>query len=652
MSEPMSKRIVLVDDDEPNRYAVGRILRNAGMEVLEAGRGDEALLLAKDNPDLVILDVNLPDMNGMEVCRLIKTNPATACIPVIHLSASKVQSRHRVQGLESGADGYLIQPIEPEELIATVHALLRARTAEAALRAAAREWKTTFDALSDAICLVAADGELLRWNAAMAELIGPHGECEVGSSYLALPREVRLLGFPLLERALESGKRQTTEGRLGEKWFRLAADPVLDESGEVSAVVQILTDITDLKQLEEAARQRADDLASAARAKDEFLAMLGHELRNPLGAISNSLYILNQVGGQNEPAIRQRSLLLRQIGHLTRMVDDLLDVSRITRGKIELRREPVDLRQLALSAVAPLEPMIAGNQQRLTVTLPDEPVMVLADTTRVDQIISNLLNNASKYTDAGGSIHLSLKIEAAPESCRLLPSDPEPAGCAVLQVVDTGIGISPQMLPRIFDLFAQVDQTLDRTRGGLGIGLTLVRNLVEMHQGTITAESAGPGRGSTFTVHFPLADAADLLSPVAGSPAAAPAGAEGENPLAPATTRRVLVIEDQEDARETLCDLLELWGFEVVAANSGLDGLEQVRGFRPDVALIDIGLPGLSGYEVARAVRAEPEFSPTRLIALTGYGQEEDRRRAQQAGFDEHLTKPVDPEVLRPLLCR
>lgn len=646
MSDRPRSRIVLVDDDEPNRYAVARTLRRVGMEVLEAGLGAEALVLAKDNPDLIILDVNLPDINGMEVCRLIKTDPLTACIPILHLSASKVQSRHRVQGLESGADGYLIQPTEPEELIATVNALLRARTAEAALRTAAREWKTTFDALSDAICLIAADGKLLRCNTAMMDLMGSEGTFEAGSSYLALPRELRLLGFPLLERALESGKRQTTEGRLGERWFRLAADPVLDERGRATAVVQILTDLTDLKQLEEAARQRADDLADADRAKDEFLAMLGHELRNPLGAITNSLYLLNQIGPTNEPAVRQRALLRRQIGHLTRMVDDLLDVSRITSGKIELRREPVDLRQLVQSAVAPLEPLIESSRQRLTLSLPDTPVMVEADATRIEQVISNLLNNASKYSDAEGYIRLEVTLHPPPEG------EPKRGGAAVIRVTDTGIGIAPEMLPRIFDLFAQVDQTLDRTRGGLGIGLTLVRNLVEMHGGTITAESAGPGRGSTFTVHLPLFIEPQLPVPVSSPAIADPTGTTDEHPENSRQARRILVIEDQEDARETLCDLLGLWGFEVEAAETGPQGIERVRTFRPGVALIDIGLPGLSGYDIAEAVRGEPEIAATRLIALTGYGQEEDRRRALQAGFDEHLTKPVDPEVLRPLLSR
>lgn len=641
MSEGRIPCVVLVDDDEANRYAVARILRSAGLTVWEAGRGREALALAEEIPDLIILDVNLPDMDGMEVCRRIKSSQRTSCIPVLHLTASKIQSRHRVQGLDAGADGYLIQPVEPEELIATVQALLRARSAEDALRRSTREWSTTFDALSDAISLIRADGTVLRCNRAMLELMGEAHLPAAGRAFAELPGGLGLFGTPVFERAIETRMRQTAEGRLGERWFRLAADPVLDDDGRVTAVVQILTDVTDIKELEEAARQRADALSAAARAKDEFLAMLGHELRNPLAAISNALHILNQIGSQAEPAKRQRTLLRRQVGHLTRMVDDLLDVSRITRGKIELRLERFDLRPLVQSAVQSSLPQMETNGQHFELYMPDVPVMINADATRVEQVVTNLLNNAAKYTDAGGSIRLV--VETSPDP---VPGKDPFSGSAFIRVIDTGIGIAPEMLPRIFDLFAQVDQTLDRTRGGLGIGLTLVRNLVEMHGGVIGASSPGPGRGSTFTVRLPMLHSSPEGE---GRPAAEASGGVlriGKR----REVQRVLVVEDQGDARETLCDLLELWGFAVESAADGHAGVECMRTFCPDVALVDIGLPGLNGYEVAQTVRALPELADVRLIALTGYGQEEDRRRAKEAGFDAHLTKPVDPEELRPLL--
>jgi signal transduction histidine kinase len=372
----------------------------------------------------------------------------------------------------------------------------------------------------------------------------------------------------------------------------------------------------------ELARQ-AEALREADRRKDEFLAMLAHELRNPLAPIRNGLQVLRMADEDRELIERTWGLLDRQVGHLGRLVDDLLDVSRITRGKVELRMEPTELGPVLTAAVETARPLIDAKRHHLTVTQPGRPVRVSADAVRLTQVVGNLLNNAAKYSEEGATIALSLAVEG-----------PE----AVVRVRDTGVGIAPEMLPRVFDLFTQIDRTLDRAQGGLGIGLTLVKSLVEMHGGTVEVAS-GIGTGSEFTVRLALL-----------SGAGAPVGAAA--PERPTARRRVLVVDDNHDAGDSLGDLLELSGHEVRVTRSGPQALEVAREFRPDVGLLDIGLPGMSGYELAGRLRAEGYGSVMLLIALTGYGQDEDRRRTHEAGFDHHLTKPADLRQLADLLAR
>jgi PAS domain S-box-containing protein len=361
---------------------------------------------------------------------------------------------------------------------------------------------------------------------------------------------------------------------------------------------------------QEAARAEAE---AANRAKDEFLAMLGHELRNPLGAISSAAQVLALAEARGADTTRPREIIQRQVQHLTRLVDDLLDVSRVVAGKVVLRPQPVDLADVA-RRVATLH----GGRHALT--LHTRAVWVSADPTRLEQIVTNLLANAVKYTPAGGEI--------------VVATGSEDTG-AVLRVRDSGAGIPPELLPRVFDLFVQGDRTLERMGGGLGIGLTLVRRLVELHGGTVEAASAGSNRGSTFTVRLPALAAPAAADPVATSPGAG-------------TPRRVLVVEDNDDAREMLTSLLALLGHEVHEARDGLTAVSEARRLRPDVALIDIGLPGLDGYEVARRVRADAPG--VRLVAVTGYGQPDDLARARAAGFDVHIVKPVDPQQIRDAL--
>ena len=376
-------------------------------------------------------------------------------------------------------------------------------------------------------------------------------------------------------------------------------------------------------------------LAEADRRKDEFLAMLGHELRNPLAAVSNSLSVLEQPGVDGERARRQRQVIERQTRHLARMVDDLLDISRVTLGKITLQRQPSDLREVVERCLD--ESAAAGRARKQELRLVGEtgPVVVDGDPVRLEQVISNLLHNAVKYTPAGGRIEVELAVEGAPEG------NGAPGGFAIVRVRDTGIGIPADMLPRIFEPFTQLESSLARAQGGLGLGLPLVRSLVELHGGSIDAASAGPDGGSEFTVRLPLGDRAAWAAARSGPAARGAAHLDGLS---------ILVVEDNLDGRESLRDLLEIWGHHVEVAASGSEGLARALATRPQVALLDIGLPELDGNELARRIRAALGRDGMRLIAMTGYGQPEDRRRSLDAGFDDYLVKPVDPGQLARML--
>jgi signal transduction histidine kinase len=373
---------------------------------------------------------------------------------------------------------------------------------------------------------------------------------------------------------------------------------------------------TELLASEQAARAEAE---AAGTAKDQFLAMLGHELRNPLGAIAGAVAVLNALGAPDERAKRARDVIGRQVQHLSRLVDDLLDVSRVTTGKVRLATRPLDLGELVDNLAAAWR--AASRFDRHEVVVETAPVWVNADETRLEQVVGNLVENALKYTPSGQRVTIRVRRDA---------------GAAVLEVEDTGIGIAPDMLPTVFDLFVQGDRALDRTQGGLGLGLTLVKGLVVLHGGTVEAKSEGPGRGAAFTVRLPLVPVP--LRPVDAPPVA------GE--VAEGTRCRVLLVEDNEDSREMLRVALALAGHEVHEAADGLTGIALATAVAPDVALIDVGLPGMDGYDVARHIRKMERGRTIRLVALTGYGQAEDQLRAMDAGFDAHLTKPVMPERL------
>lgn len=507
MAEKRSWRVLNVNDTDSARYLVSRVLTSRGFEVSEARSGHEALELARElQPDVVVLDIKLPDVSGYEVCRELKSDPLTQSIAVIQTSATFVTSQNKVLGLESGADAYLTQPFEPIELVAMVGALLR------------------------------------------------------------------------------------------------------------------------LKKFESEARRRADELADANRRKDEFLAMLAHELRNPLSTIVTGVKLLDEL---NKDSAQSRSVcgaVQRQAQHLARLIDDLLDVSRITQGKIELRREPVDLGLLTRGAVEQQRERFERQGYRVELSLPEQPVLVYADATRLEQIVINLLNNAERYGERRGTIQVRLEAGSASP------------GRALLSVKDDGVGVAPEHLSSLFELFYQVDRSLARSRSGLGIGLTMVKKLVELHGGTVRVLSDGLGRGSEFRVELPLSDA----TPSVQEPSASPAERGGS---------RILLIDDNVDSCEMFRAALELAGHRVDCAHDGAEGLRLALESTHDTAVIDIGLPGLNGYEVAQRLAAELGDKRPFLIAMTGYGRQQDRKLSIEAGFDMHLVKPVALNELERVLA-
>ena len=396
-----------------------------------------------------------------------------------------------------------------------------------------------------------------------------------------------------------------------------------DEAGR-SRVAVIFKDITERIELQRKLKEQSGTLVDLHRRKDEFLAMLSHELRNPLAPISNAVHLLRLQVREDPLQLQARTMIERQLGQMTRLVDDLMEVSRITTGRVHLRQERVAVAGIVERAVETASPLLEERRHKLTVSVPDEPIWLFGDAGRLEQVFVNLLTNAAKYTETGGHVWLTASQDADE---------------AVIRVRDTGVGIAPDLLPRVFDLFTQAERSLDRAQGGLGIGLALVQRLVEMHRGKVEAFSA-MGRGSEFVVRLPILGTAPP-SPLAVKPNVTTAG----------RALRILVVDDNVDSAESLAMLLQTVGHEVQTAHDGPTGLTAALGFRPDAVLLDIGLPKMDGYEVARRIRLAPQLATTPLIALTGYGQESDRQRSREAGFDHHLVKPVDFENLLRILA-
>jgi PAS domain S-box-containing protein len=508
--------------------------------------------------------------------------------------------------------------------------LTERKQAEEAIRLSEERFRLLVDGVEDyAIFMLDREGCIASWNRGAerikgytsAEIIGRH----FSEFYTAEDLEA---GKPAMELkvALERGSVEDEGWRVRKDrslfWANVVITAVYDGEHRHIGFAKLTRDLTE--------RRKSEALVVADRQKNEFLAMLAHELRNPLAPISNGLQLL-KLPGLDDDTLRQTTALMeRQLFHLVRLVDDLLDVSRIVTGKMAFHREPTELSGIIARAIEETQPAIDARGHELMLSLPARPIIVDADSVRLAQVVSNLLINASKYTETPSRIWLTVERRF----CEGRPDE------AVIRVKDSGVGIAPEVLPQVFSLFMQADNSLARSQGGLGIGLTVVKRIVEMHGGTVTALSEGLGRGSEFIVRIPT-------STVGRSPKPVTLGA----PPKSTTMRRILVVDDNVDAAMTIGSLLKAWGHDVQSVFNGTAALEAARSFLPEIILLDIGLPGISGYEVARQLRSEPALSGAIIAALTGYGQESDRSQSFAAGFDYHLTKPPDPKLLETLLA-
>ncbi len=651
-----SPTVLHIEDNEANRYIVRRILQNAGFQVVEATSGESGLQAVEAcQPDLVILDVRLPGMNGFEVCRQIKANPETTFLPVLHLSASFVRSQDKVQGLDSGADAYLAQPVEPVELVATVRSLLRIRQAEESALSLGREWQTTFDSISDGVSLLDTEGRFLRCNNSLIRLLQRPVEEILGQPHKALLQEAVGLGDgQCFSRMKTSRHRETLEIFFKERWFLKTMDPVLDEQGNFTGAVFILLDITDRKRIEDerahllALEQEARAASEMAnRLKDEFLATLSHELRSPLNSILGWIQLLNTRDFDEATTARAMETIERNAKVQAQLVEDLLDVSRIIQGKLRLNVGSVDLPQIVAAAIDTVRPSADAKEIQLQFW-PDPKVRkITGDGDRLQQVIWNLLSNAVKFTPRGGKILVQLEqVNIADAS----PADtsPENASPAYIQitVTDTGQGIDPEFVPFVFDRFRQADSSMTRLYSGLGLGLALVRHLVELHGGTVQANSPGVGQGAVFTVKLPTTPAqVEPSFPTRSAPTTPPQPLQDVPEL---KGIRVVVVDDEADTRDLLTTSLEACGAIAFPVASAQEAIATISASPVDVLISDIGMPEEDGYSLIRKVRTLPATQGGTIpaIALTAYARVEDQARALADGFHVHLSKPVEPDQL------
>jgi signal transduction histidine kinase/DNA-binding response OmpR family regulator len=664
MSEEQAS--ILIVDDLPEKLLVFEsILEELGQNLVMVRSGAEALreVLGREFA-VILLDVNMPDIDGLETAKLIRQYKKSAHTPIIFITAY-ADEMQTAQGYSLGAVDYILSPVRPDVLrsklwlFAALHRWPprpRALAAAGAARHAAEEARRRANFLAHASRELGSSLELAQAMRRLLDLMVPH-VCDVAAvtvekedgkydtlsapaaDFVPAPLASAMRTVLADRRALELG----TEGglsvtlceplQIGERVIGALAlgyagreprdrDLLEEFAGRAAIALDNARLYRSLEREIARSREAEEELQEANRRKDEFLAMLSHELRNPLAPIRNAVELMRRVGSSEPRLTMARDVVDRQVTQLARLVDELLDVSRISQGKIELKKEQVELSKIAAAAVETVRPMIDGRDQQLALDIDGRPIWVLGDFARLSQVVANLLHNAAKYTPEGGRIRLSATAEA---------------GVATITVEDNGSGIERELLPRVFELFVQGERGLDRAQGGLGIGLTLVKRLVELHQGEVTAQSAGPGKGATFRVQLPCISA---VQPAAPAPAPAASAQEVYG-------RRVLVVDDNVDAAESTAAYLRLEGHEVKTVADGNEALGSVPVFAPHVIVLDIGLPGLDGYAIARQLRERGDTNHVLLIAMTGYGQREDRERALGAGFDYHFVKPTDPRQIQ-----
>jgi signal transduction histidine kinase len=665
------KANILVVDDLPEKLLVfSSILEELGQNLVMVRSGSEALreVLHREFA-VILLDVNMPDIDGLETAKLIRQYKKSAHTPIIFITAY-ADEMQTAQGYSLGAVDYILSPVRPDVLRSKVKVFVelyqmqqrtRAMAEAEAARQAAEEANRRANFLAHASHELGASLEIEQGMRRLLELIVPHSadvasvtvEKESGE-YLTLSAPADDFTPPALKSALATvlklGESREDQGGgglsstlchplcVGDRTIGALAlgyvgrepkDRLLLEDLVARAAIALENArlYSTLQREIARSRQAEEELQDANRRKDEFLAMLSHELRNPLAPIRNAVELMRRVGSSEQRLIMARDVIDRQVTQLARLVDELLDVSRISQGKIALKKEQVELSKIIAHSVETVRPMIDQREQRLSVEVSARPVWLQGDFARLSQVVANLLNNAAKYTPEGGRIRLSA---IAGE------------GFASIVVEDNGSGIEPELLPRVFELFVQGERGLDRSQGGLGIGLTLVKRLVELHQGSVEAHSEGAGRGARFKVTLPSISAVQHEVP------AAPAVHQAQEVYG----RRVLVVDDNVDAAESTAAFLRLEGHEVKTVADGNEALSSVRVFAPHVIVLDIGLPGLDGYAVARQLRERGDTSHALLIAVTGYGQKDDKQRAVESGFDYHFVKPTDPRQIQAAIER
>lgn len=643
-------RIVNVEDHPGSREATSEILRLEGFAVFEAATGMEALKIVADvKPQLVLLDVKLPDINGHEVCRRLKADYTTSSIPILQISASYVSHEDRGRGLESGADAYLVKPVEPDELIATVKALLRMRDAEEARRETEHRYQLLFE--SSSLPTWICDLETLAFLEVNQAAVNQYGYSR--EEFLTMTiREIR----PSEDVALMEGyvskipdavpnavewRHKKKDGTIIETevfWHQLlyrTRHALLVSANDITGRKRAEAERERLLSQEQAAREQAE---AASRAKDEFLAMVSHELRAPLNAMLGWAQILRSTKVDESTLAHAVEIIERSARTQSRLIEDLLDTARIVSGKLRLDIKPVDLTSVVENAVDVLRPAAEGKGIAVRLNLNSAREVITGDADRLQQIISNLLSNAIKFTPQDGRVELNL--ERADPHMRITVSD-------------TGKGITPEYLPLIFDRFHQAGSTSTRRHTGLGLGLSLVRHLVELHGGAVYAQSAGEGKGATFTVNLPLR--AVLPQATGGEPPVLSAGGMLSAPSLGGVW--ALVVDDEADARDLVATLLRQYGARVTAVASADEALGVLAagepGKQPDVIVSDISMPEVDGYELIRRVRELSAEGGGRIpaVALTAYGRSVDRIRALSAGFQMHMPKPVEPAELATVVA-
>jgi len=620
-SVPPKPRILLVEDETLLRGHLARVLSDEYL-VDTASNGKEALeSVLRSPPALIVTDIVMPDLDGIELLKALRGTQHTQMIPVLLISGRAIHEQ-RIEGYKEGADGYLAKPYTEQELRAYIGSMLQsARRREEAARREAIEHEQRALAERAALLESITDAFYALDRECRFTYLNQRALDHFGETRQSLLGEVIWDVFPLTratvfqqeyERALREQRSVSFEtiSLISNRWIEVRAYPTQQ------GLAVYFRDVSDRKLAEQQLRE-------ANQRKSEFLAILAHELRNPLAPLRNGLHLL-KLRSDADPTVSQTvSMMDRQMTHLVRLVDDLLDVSRITSGKLELRPRKILLTEVLGHAVESARVLIESNRHELTVTYRAENLLVDGDPDRLTQVFSNLLLNAAKYTKAGGQISLSLDHEKDE---------------AIITVQDNGVGIPPQALDQVFDMFTQVRSAEAQGAEGLGIGLSLVRTLVQMHSGTVCAFSEGPGQGARFTVRLPIAEGS-VMAPVTPPP-----------PAVRNRGQRVLVVDDNTDAAASLALLLNMEEYEVRTAADGEEAIEQARIFAPQIIFMDLAMPRLDGLEAARRIRALPQGEEIRIIALTGWGQEADRQRTRAAGMDHHLVKPVSLDALQSVL--